>query len=273
MERPNGGQPDPLEIAAVRSLIGRIRQPGMPPLFAAVLFGSKARGDADARSDIDVLIVCDVPAGSRARAARAVNAAARQVSRARGVRLHPWTVTRGELRRGRRTPMLVDALADGIPLWPPDLRDVRLPFTRDDAVFCVVCLLDWWREGGRLVRRAIAEGDCELAAARTRDDITRLATAALLLLGETRHRRCDSLLRFRTSFIATGIISPEADKALRWAELAYPRGDWRGPARPPPSRFAARTAEQGVVAARAMEAAILPWLQRRQRRLASGAPA
>ena len=168
---------------------------------------------------------------------------------------------------------LVDALAEGIPLCPPDLRDFRLPFTRADARYCAACLLDWWQEGGPLVRRALARDDRSFAAARTRDDITRLAAAALLLTGDTHHRRTGTLHRFRQRFIQSGIVQPESGRALRWAQMAFPRGIWRGAAKPPPSRIAIQSVREGVDAAGVLEALLMPWIKRRMRNFANGAPA
>src|SRR5690606_41207397 len=96
----------------------------------------------------------------------------------------------------------------GLPLWPPGAPPIRLPFTEADAHFCAGCLLDWVYEGGTVARAALADGRWADAARRARDDITRLATAALLLEGDTRHRNVGSLRRFRRRFVQTGVMPP-----------------------------------------------------------------
>src|SRR5690606_4433850 len=128
-------------------------------------------------------------------------------SRGTALRVEPWAVPAADLAVGRRPPRLVDALDDGIPLWPPGAPPIRLAFTPADAVFCAGCLIDWVDAGGAIARRALAEGRRADAAIRIRDDITRMATAALLLDGDTRHRRAGSLHRFARRWIATGLVS------------------------------------------------------------------
>src|SRR5690606_19678686 len=123
---------------------------------------------------------------------------------------------------GSRTPMLVDALDDGIPLWPPGAPPIRIAFTPADAAFCASCLIDWIDAGGAIARHALARGRHADAAARIRDDITRMATAALLLDGDTRHRHVGSLRRFAEKWIATGRVSTHVFPALEWAASAYP---------------------------------------------------
>ncbi len=254
-------QPD--EGDAVAELIDQLLERGWPPVLRAALFGSKARGDFDARSDVDVLLVCDVdPADRTAAGALAANVAA-AVAAHTGVRLEPWVVCARDLEEGRRTPMLVDAVADSVPVWPPGAPPLHAPFTRADAVFCAGRLLEWVSAGGAEAREALREGRFVDAALRARDDIARMATAALLLTGDTRHRRRGSLERFEEVFVRGGLVSSAVRPALAWAAAAYPPDGGRGQEIPPVTDAGARTAALGCeLAARLERELVVPMLER-----------
>lgn len=243
----------PDEADAVRELVHRLRERGWPPLLHAALFGSKARGDFDDRSDLDVLLVCDVDPADRTAAGAIAATLAARVSAETGVRLEPWAVCAADLAVGRRTPMLVDAVADSIPVWPADDPPLRAPFTPADAVFCAGRLLEWVNAGGAEARRALREGRVADAARRARDDMARLATAALLLNGDTRHRRLGSLMRFERVFVRGGIVPPTVRPALAWAAAAYPRDGGRGQETPPVTDTAISSAAIGCELAALLE--------------------
>ncbi|HWV56883.1 MAG TPA: nucleotidyltransferase domain-containing protein, partial [Longimicrobiales bacterium] len=235
------------ELAAVTRLVEQARAALPFELVRAVLFGSRARGDHDAESDIDVLMVFAASADERAGLSGWMAAEAERISRGTGVPLQSWTLTLEDLAPGQRTPMLVDAVADALPVWPPDEPVPVLPFTPADAAFCAECLLGWVDRGSVAARRALAYGRRARAARRVRDDVTRLATAALLVAGDTRHRRLGSLHRFEEKFLG---YKEDWDlaclPALRWAAAAYPADGGRGTSRPPPTAIAIATAEPGL---------------------------
>ena len=253
------------ERSAVAAFIGRVLDRDAPPLLHALLFGSKARGDFDVASDVDVLLICDLDPDDRWVAGAALAREADDVARATGVALEPWVVAFADLEEGWRTPMLVDALEDGVPLWPPGAPPIRLPFTPADARFCADCLLDWVYDGGAEARAALAGGRWADAARRARDDITRLATAALLLEGDTRHRHAGSLRRFRRRFVDTGIVAPVVLRALAWAEAAYARPARHAGQAPAVTAAAASTAPLGCRLAAELEAVLVPWILDRMR--------
>ena len=251
------------ESAAVGALLQRATELAWPPLSHAALFGSRARGDHDRSSDVDLLLVCRVAPWNRATAAAIHEALAEEVSRRTGVPIEPWTVSAADLVRGSRTPMLADAVADSIPLWPPGAPPLRAPFTPADAVFCAERLLEWVEAGGAEAKRALVEGRWAEAARRARDDITRLATAALLLVGDTRHRRLGSLRRFEQVFVRTGRVPARVLEALRWAEAAFPPDGGRGQENPAPTAKAVRTADRGFRLAAVLESElVIPMLER-----------
>ncbi len=250
------------EIEAVDRLLARVLARPELGTDQVSLFGSRARRAHDRASDLDLLFLCRVPPRHRDEAARAIEAEAAAVAGRTHVPIETWTVTTRELRRGRRTPMLVDACRDAIPLWPPGAPPLRLRFTPADAVFCADRLLRWVEEGGGAVQTALEQGRAQDAARRSRDDIARMATAALLLTGDTRHRGAGSLARFEVVFVAPRLVSAAVLPALAWAASAYPDENRRGP-RAPASEEAVRTASRGYALAGIMETHTVPMLLQR----------
>lgn len=248
----------PEESRAVEELLTRVLDAGLP-LQAALLFGSKARGDDDADSDVDVMLVLGLEEELVEDAERVAEYIARAVRVQTGTEVETWVLADVELRRGRRTPMLVDALEDAAPLWPANLRHVPLAYTPEDAAFCAERLLEWIEAGGRSVRAAVVRGDRAAAAARVRDDVTRMATASLLLTGETRHRRRSTLNLFADRFVPA-VFSPRILPALHWAAAAYPPDGGRGRENPPATVYARQTLGRGVRLAARMEREVVPWI-------------
>lgn len=227
---------DAREHAAAMALVHAVRRRVEARLDCALLFGSKARRQARPDSDVDVLLVfARLPPDREPQATDAEGIAEAVVART-GVPVGVWCVAREDLRPGRRTPMLVDALEDAVPLWPADGTVPRAELTPADALFCAARLLDRVREGSAEVARMLAEGD-RAWARRARDDLVRLCTAVLLLGGETRPRRGDAVRRFleRNPRFGGGY----GERAiLAWAARSYPPGhvelDDDSPVPPPP---------------------------------------
>ena len=219
-------------------------------LERAAVFGSTARAQARPDSDVDVLLIFrHLPPDREPQATLAENIAS-EVALDTGIPVETWSVSTADLARGRRTPMLVDALADGIPLWPSGRPIARLPFTPEDADFCVSALLCRVREGSVEFAQRIAEGDIGSANRRLRDDLVRLCVAALLLRGETRPRRSDAVHRVVDTCSVPGQWLP----VLRWAAHSYSweGDDERGVTTPPGGRGSAVRVVTGLV----------HWLQR-----------
>jgi predicted nucleotidyltransferase len=228
---------DAREHAAAMQLVHAVRRRVDAKLECALLFGSKARGTARPDSDVDVLLVFKRLPPDREPQASDAERIAEGVAARTGVPVGVWSVSREDLRPGWRTPMLVDALEDAVPLWPAACDIPRAAFTPADAAWCAARLLDRVAEGGAEVARALAAGDGPGWARRSRDDLVRLCTAALLLAGETRPRRGDAVRRFlerNPRFEEDG----ETRAVLAWAARSYPRGhvelDDDSPVPPPP---------------------------------------
>lgn len=220
----------PRQQDAAREVVRRVRAEVDAELWRVFLFGSRARREARPDSDVDLLLVFRRLPPDREPQAGEAEDIAEEVAERSGVPVTVWSVSLPDLERGRRTPMLVDALDDGIPLWPEGAAPLNLPFTQQDAVWCTGCLLDRVAEGGAEAPALLRAGDVEGAARRVRDDVVRLCTALLLMHGETRPRRGDAVRR-----IGSG------DPVLRWAAGAWgpPGHEEDAPVPPPPGGFGA----------------------------------
>jgi predicted nucleotidyltransferase len=225
----------PSERAAALELVRRVRAEVPAELSRAFVFGSKARGEARPDSDVDVLLVFRRLPPDREPQAGMAEALAERVAADTDVPVTVWSVSLVDLERGNRTPMLVDALDDGIPLWPPGAPPLPLPFTPLDALRCTDALLARVREGGEDASGHLLAGDHGAAWKRMRDDLVRLCTAGLLLAGETRPRRGDAVRRFLARGNG-GEIPARFAPVFRWAAGSYgPAGrDDEAPVGPPP---------------------------------------
>ena len=232
------------EHAAAMAVVRRVRRRVRAELVQALLFGSHARGEARDDSDVDVLLVFRRLPPDREPHAGDAERIADAVADETGVPVGVWSVSVEDFARGRRTPMLVDALEDAAPLWPRAMTVPRVAFTPEDAAFCAARLLDRVDEGADEVaaRRADADGEWPR---RLRDDLVRACTAALLLAGETRPRRGDAVRGLLDR--EPGFAARSADRAvLAWAARSYPDGhlelDDDHPVPPPPVPFPAAAA-------------------------------
>jgi predicted nucleotidyltransferase len=226
----------PAEHAAALELVRRVRGRIPAELERAFFFGSKARGEGRADSDVDVLLVFRrLPPDREPQAGMAEELADALVEES-GIPVTVWSVALVDLERGNRTPMLVDALNDGIPLWPPGAPPLRMRFTPEDALRCVDALLQRTHEGSEEVAALLHRGGVEGAARRARDDLVRLCVARFLLRGETRPRRAEAVDRFVRRLAGPGEIPPPALAVFRWAAASFgPEGrDEERPVPEPP---------------------------------------
>ena len=227
---------DARERRAVGSLVGRVRREVGARLEHALLFGSRARGTARSDSDLDVLLVFRRLPPDREPYAGDAERIAEEVARRTGVPLGVWCVSLEDFRPGCRTPMLVDATDDAVPLWPVGTPPPAAELAPADALFCAGRLLERVDEGSAEVAERLRRGDPAWAG-RVRDDLVRLCTALLVLAGETRPRRGDAV-RHALQRLPRARWTPAERLALAWAARSYPAGhlelDDDTPPPPPP---------------------------------------
>lgn len=241
----------PAQQAAVARLLYRVRAEVQAPIAHAALFGSTARGEARPDSDVDVLLIFRRLPPDREPQAGHAEAIAEEVARESGVPVTVWSVSLIDLRRGERTPMLVDALTDGVALWPPGVEVPRIRFTPADAEHCAATLLLRVSEGSGEVQDALAAGDVDAALLRVRDDVVRLCTANLLLSGRTRPRRGAAVRAFVREVGEQAFTAPER-QVLAWAAASFGASGKEEHTPPPPPPGGIRAACATVDALRAI---------------------
>jgi predicted nucleotidyltransferase len=209
------------ERRAAHRFIREVRRWVPAELVQASLFGSAARGEAGPDSDLDILLVFARLPPDREPQATIAEELADRVARESGVPVTTWSVSLVDLECGNRTPMLVDALEDSIPLWWRGRPLPPLPFTPRDALSCVGALLQRTREGSAEFAARAAQGETAAAARRVRDDLVRMCTAGLLLRGITRPRRGAAVGSFTRLELLCDPPPPAVLRVLRWAEGSY----------------------------------------------------
>ena len=105
------------ERAAVREYLARIRGRFPDRVLSVILFGSKARGDADAESDIDLLVLVDAEDSEfRSELWRIASDVSLEHNVVLSARV--FAQTRWMSAQRTRLPLYRAIVADGVPLTP-----------------------------------------------------------------------------------------------------------------------------------------------------------
>ncbi|MBI4769942.1 MAG: nucleotidyltransferase domain-containing protein [Chloroflexi bacterium] len=109
----------PNEQTALEALINRLRQEFGDDLLRVVLYGSKARGDADSESDMDLLVVARLPESTYWERRKRVVGLTCNLDLEHGVLLSTILVTEPEYAEMRRANLLFNrnVQKDGVELW------------------------------------------------------------------------------------------------------------------------------------------------------------
>jgi uncharacterized protein (UPF0332 family)/predicted nucleotidyltransferase len=203
------------------------------------LFGSRVRGDFDEESDVDLLIVArDGDDMLR----KAVGEIAFTLSLEHGVLLceHVVSTWRFAQMRARQELIYRNVVGEGIDLWSlvesPKIAEERASYNtgleEEDEDYGTY--EDYLRE--RLsrayqdiadARRSLNAGSYRLALNRAYYAVFHMATAALALLGQERHRHSAVESAFHEYLIKPGFIEPEYGQIYGEAREWRERADYR----------------------------------------------
>lgn len=197
------------------------------------LFGSKARGDFDEESDVDLLIV--VRDGDDA-LEKAVSEIAYDLSLEHGVLLceHVVSSWRFAQMRARQEFIYRNIVREGVDLWPlitepSKIAEGRASYGEDYGTY-----EDYLRERASRAyediadaRRALDGGSYRLALNRAYYAVFHLATATLALLGQERHRHSGVESAFHEYLVKPGLIEPEYGRIYGEAREWRERADYR----------------------------------------------
>jgi hypothetical protein len=213
---------------AVREYIERLREHYRERLAAVVLYGSRARGDADeAESDVDLLVVLQGPLDEGGEHRYAWDLARGLDQKYGQLLLCPFVATQHDYQR-RMLPLFMNIRREGIELWPPrdpKVREGREPYQGDAT------------EEVALIRRhmeeALADAQDDLSGGRYNSATNRAyyamfhaATALLLMEGMAFSRHRGVISAFGQHIVQTGRFDRELGAKLNDAFDLRNRADY-----------------------------------------------
>lgn len=230
----------PHEQAVLAEFLSRLRERFGDRIAHVWLFGSKARGDSDEESDVDLLIVARE--GDDA-LRKAVGGIAYALSLEHGILLceHVISTWRFAQMRARQEFIYRNVVGEGIDLWPliirpPKIAEKQASYNagseKDDENYGTY--EDYLKERlGRTyediadAHRALDGESYRLALNRAYYAIFHIATVALALLGQERRRHSAVESAFHEYLIKSGLIEPEYGRFYGEARQWRERADYR----------------------------------------------
>lgn len=218
----------PQERVALAEFLSQLRGVFDDQITHVWLFGSKARGDFDQESDVDLLMV--VRDGSDA-LRRPIGDIAYTLSLEHGVLLceHIVSAWRFAQMRARQEPLYKNVMREGIDLWTAVIASPRV--AEKQPSYDVGTPQDYLRH--RLershqdlawARGALERGEYRLALNRAYCGVFHLTSAVLASLDVVRHRHSGTESAFHQYLIKPGFIEPEYGRFYRrvrqWRENA-----------------------------------------------------
>jgi uncharacterized protein (UPF0332 family)/predicted nucleotidyltransferase len=230
----------PHEREVLCEFLSRLRERCGDHIAHVWLFGSKVRGDSDEESDVDLLIVArDGDDALR----KVVGEIAYDLSLEHGVLLceHVVSTWRFAQMRARQELIYKNVVGEGIDLWPlaieaPKIAEEQVSYNAGPKVededygtheHYLRERLSRAYEDIADARRALDGESYRLALNRAYYAVFHMATAALALLGQERHRHSAVESAFHEYLIKPGFIEPEYGELYGEARQWRERADYR----------------------------------------------
>lgn len=222
------------ERAALDELLARLRKKYRKRLVRVVLFGSKARGDAEAESDIDLLIVVK-PNG--ADPSESISAEKFDIELARGVVFGGLAVTEPDFRQMQRirAPIYRSIRNEGISLYPRVRKYSRAPLevnggkenVDENKKLQIKHQFEKCQEALDDAKFTLASGRYRTAVSRAYYAIFTIASAVLFVLDVVRVKHRGVQSAFGEFFVKERKFDPEYGKIFERARELREEADYK----------------------------------------------
>jgi uncharacterized protein (UPF0332 family)/predicted nucleotidyltransferase len=218
----------PHEREVLAEFLSQLREQCGDRIAHVWLFGSKARGDSDEESDVDLLIVAR---NGDDTLQKAVGEITYSLSLEHGVLLceHVVTAWRFAQMRARQEPLYKNIVREGVDLWasetiPTRVTEEQSPYDLGTPEDYLQHRLERSHEDLAWARGALERGEYRLALNRAYYAVFHLTSAVLAKLDVIRHRHSAVESAFHEYLIKPDLIEPEYGRfyreARQWRENA-----------------------------------------------------